>query len=375
MNIQFWFKVFSTSRPFFQYSTFFFEVPSQNDGLERQFNLVAIWRPKEPFRPGSRRRATMPSVVKAQCANVKSRKFPQVRCPYPATKDEFCCRHWKKPRRFVVAKPNQLVTRSMDIAIKRIQKWWRCHQGSKLRKQRSLLFFARDLCKNDRELATFEPLSSVPRDYFIVLQDKGTDRYWGFDIRSLVNQYEHYGKLENPYTKELVSQEGLEQFHLRVALLRRLKKPLHFEEISGLSAEQSWNLRVLDVCLRLDMLGYRIATQWFSDLNVSDHQRLYTNLYSLWNMNPDLPYDLKDRIVPKHNEPLSRLFKMPPHKMSFKTELNSLRRMNLNLIERIISSADAQSDRVIGAMYSVIGISTVSKECRRAYPWLNDVEA
>jgi len=318
---------------------------------------------------------TMTSVVKAQCANVKSRKFPQVRCPYPATKDEFCCRHWKKPRRFIVNKPNHLVTRSMDSAIKRIQNWWKRYQGNVLRKQRSLVFFARDLCNNDRELATFEPLSSIPRDYFIVFQDKGTDRYWGFDIRSLVNQYEKCGKLENPYTKELVSAEGLEQFHLRVDILRKLKKPLHFEEISGLTAEQSWNLRVLDVCLRLDMLGYRIATQWFSDLTAPENQKLYINLHSLWNSNLDLPVELKNRIVPNHNETLTRLFKLPPHKIMFKTELNSLRRMNLNLIERLISSADSQSDKVIGAMYTVIGISTVSKECRRAYPWLNDAMA
>ena len=107
-------------------------------------------------------------------------------------------------------------------------------------------------------------------------------------------------------------------------------------------------------------------------LTAPDNQRLYINLHSLWHSNQDLPLELKNRIVPNHNETLTRLFKWPPHKIVFKTELNSLRRMNLNLIERLVSSADAQSDRVIGAMYTVIGISTVSKECRRAYPWLNE---
>jgi len=317
----------------------------------------------------------MQPIVRFQCANIKSRKFPQLRCPYPATKNEFCCRHWKKPHRFNIPQIVRCATRSMDTAIRRIQNWWRLNYGSKLRKQRSLVFFARDLCNNDRELATFEPLSVIPRDYFFVLNDKGTKRYWGFDLRSLVIQYEQNGKLENPYTKEVVDTEGITQFHLRVELLRKLKKPLHFEGISSLSAEQSWNLRVLDVCLRLDMLGYRISTQWFTELSLLENQRLYTNLYLLWNQDLELSKELKERVVPHYNETVSKLFKWPPHKMAFKTELNSVRRMNLNLMERLISSAESQSDRTLGAMYTITGLCTVSSHCRQAYPWLfNPIE-
>jgi len=305
--------------------------------------------------------------VATPCANIKSRKFPQVRCTYPATNGEYCCRHWKHPRRFEITRPAP-VTRSIQGSVRKIQAWWRLRYGIYLARDRSLAFFSRNICHNETEIASFEPLSEIPRDYFFAFEE--SKKFWGFDIRSLVIQYEADGKLENPYTKEQCGPKIVEQFRIRVDALRRWKKSIHYEQFNNLTPTQSWNLRVLDVCLRLDMLGYRVATHWFTDLDITQQRRLYIRLYQIWNEQLTMTAGLQERIVPEFDLPANRLFKWSPTKVHMRFDINTIRRTNLNIIERLISSAVQPSDKTLGAMYTVMGICDVSNRCRQAYPWL-----
>lgn len=260
-------------------------------------------------------------------------------------------------------------TRSVHAVARKIQTWWRLRYGIYLARHRSLAFFTRDICHNETELASFEPLQSIPRDYFFAIKE--ANRFWAFDIRTLVIQYESESKLENPYTKEQCDTKTLEDFRKRLEILRQYKKSIHYEQYNDLTPSQSWNLRVLDICLRLDMLGYRVATQWFTDLDIVSQRNLYTSLFEIWNQQLVMTAGLQDRIVPEHNISTNRLFKWSPSKIGFKAELDSVRRTNLNVIERLISSATLQSDKTLGAMYTVMALCEVSHRCRVAYPWLS----
>lgn len=304
------------------------------------------------------------STPKPLCMNVKSRKLINQRCTYIATKGDFCSRHYKNPIRYSI--PN--ITRSITTMVKKIQSFWRFKNGIKLSRERSPAFFIRSLCHNDSEIASFDSLDTIPRDYFFIMKEGS--RFWGFDLRTLITQYETEGKLENPYTKESCTPSIIEAFHKRVDKLRRLKKPLHHAITTGLTQNQSWNLRVLDMCLRLDMLGYRIATQWFTDLDVNKHKNLYTELFSTW-ADETLTDELRETIVPGFSKKDSALFKWTTGAIVVKKDIDSVRRTNLNVMERLISSARQQSDKTLGAMYCVMALSKVSYRCRLAYPWLD----
>lgn len=299
------------------------------------------------------------------CINIRSKKFPKERCSYPAKKGEFCSRHYKNPIVFTVP----FVTRSVQNSIVKIQRVWRLRNGLRLAKLLTPAFFIRSLCHNDSELASFEPLDTVPRDYFFAIRE--SKRIWGFDIRTLVVQYEDTGRLENPYTKELCDQATVKDFRDRLDKLRRWKKSLHYSQTSDLTQKQSWNLRVLDMCLRLDMLGYRISTHWFADLDIFKHKALYQCLFDSWN-GDDLSNQLRETVVPGFSLTDKALFKWSPSKVMAKTDLDSVRRTNLNVMERLISSALEQSDRTLGAMYLVTSLSRVSYRCKAAYPWLSE---
>lgn len=295
------------------------------------------------------------------CLSIKNKKMPNEQCIYTAKRGNFCSRHLKNPILYIP--PSQ--TYNLNTYARKIQKFWKAKYKRKLAKERGPGYFIRSLCHNETELASFEPLENVPNVYFFSIREG--KRIWGFDIRTLVFQYEEGGRLENPYTKEMCPVEVLEKFKRCVDKLKKWKMPLHYEHLTNLTPKQSWNLRVLDICLKLDMLGYRIATHWFTDLSIDQQKRLYSALHNLW---ISLPSENRNTIVPISSE-LGELFKWVPEKIQLKTCIDSVRRTNLNVIERIISSASQQSDRTLGAMYCVNSLTQVSYRCRNAYPWLS----
>ena len=305
-------------------------------------------------------RTEMPSSS-SRCMSIKNKKTPNEQCIYIAKRGNFCSRHLKNTILYIPPSP----TYNLSSYARKIQRFWRAKYKRSLAKERGLGYFVRSLCNNETELASFEPLENVPNVYFFTITEKKL--LWGFDIRTLVFQYEEGGKLENPYTKEMCPVEVLEKFKRCVDKLKKWKMPLHYEHLTNLTPKQSWNLRVLDVCLQLDMLGCRIATHWFTDLSIDQQKRLYSALYNLWNT---LPLGNRNTIVPVSSE-LGELFKWVPEKIQLKTCIDSVRRTNLNVIERIISSATQQSDRTLGAMYCVNSLTQVSYRCRNAYPWLS----
>jgi hypothetical protein len=98
-------------------------------------------------------------------------------------------------------------------------------------------------------------------------------------------------------------------------------------------------------------------------------KKLYDQLYTTWNAISD---SLRETIVPGHSSGDKSLFKWSPSKIFSNPELDSVRRTNLNVMERMISSTSQQSDRTLGAMYTVRALTKISYRCRQAYPWLLD---
>ena len=103
--------------------------------------------------------------------NIKSKKFPRERCIYPAKRGNYCSRHFKNPTIFEISMP----TRSTTTMVRKIQKFWRTRHSMALAKECGPAFFVRSLCHNDSELASFEPLDTIPRAYFFSIKEKKRD--------------------------------------------------------------------------------------------------------------------------------------------------------------------------------------------------------
>jgi hypothetical protein len=75
---------------------------------------------------------------------------------------------------------------------------------------------------------------------------------------------------------------------------------------------------------------------------------------------------MKKIIIPPPAHP----FKYPIREVVALKSLDSLRKINLDIIRMFISAAVDKSDRTLGAMYIVTALTLVNTQCKETYPWL-----
>ena len=157
-------------------------------------------------------------------------------------------------------------------------------------------------------------------------------------------------------------------------MLTGQKKPIFFNVRENLTGKQIWNQKVLDLFLKMDTLGYRASTQWFEHLNSIAHERLYKELFVLWNVRIGLTMREKDAIIPGHLNQRDKLFRYNPDQVSGgKYDLTWWRKQNLELLQKFISSADDKGKQSLGALYVLMGFSVVVEDVKEAYPWIREI--
>jgi hypothetical protein len=85
----------------------------------------------------------------------------------------------------------------------------------------------------------------------------------------------------------------------------------------------------------------------------------------------NLTIQQKNQIVPGFNNRQNKLFKYYPHEFQIKDE-KSVKKYNLNTIERFISSSNDKTQRSLGIMYILMALCYVNDNVAEAYPWLNN---
>lgn len=315
-----------------------------------------------------------PSLTDARrCENVKSRKNPDVQCPYSAVNGDFCSRHSKHPHRFVNNIPTieRRYTRKNIISITKIQKAWRMRSPFLRILQQGLGYFNRALSCNDTELYSLEPIESIPKLYYFSMLDSA-GRIWSFDIRSL-GQILSIGNLkQNPYNREPLSVKTLQRIHSRIGWLRKRKYSILHPIGVELTPEQHWSQKVLDLCMKIESFGYHISCDWFNTMDIEDHQSFYKMLYELWTFRLGLTAEDRDRIAPGHNSRSKPLFRINP--ANFRDHMNHSKhwweKLNAYLIEFFLTNGIDKEYHKLGAMYCVMAFVEVNEEAAESFPWL-----
>ena len=218
---------------------------------------------------------------------------------------------------------------------------------------------------NHTELYSFEPISHIPQQYVVSIADE-RKVIWVFDVRTLVHSMTQGAPSHNPYTREPFLERANQLIHGRIEWLRRRKYPILHTNTDTLNADQIWKHKVLDVFLRIEALGYYVNCEWFHRLSLEDHKRFYTALFSLWGWRLQLSPAEKERIVPMDG---AQLFRFHPDEMPTKT-LTWWQKGSLSLIDTFISKGCTKEDKKMGAMYSLMALTTVSSVAAEALHWL-----
>jgi len=315
------------------------------------------------------------SIPVRQCANIKSKKHPDVQCKYTASDGEFCSRHIKNPSRFqeaksLIIKPS---SKKQIQAAKIIQNMWRSRVGFLRFSNQGPLTACPELSDNKTDVCTLDSVTTIPLLYRWSYADS-KKHLWLFDIRSLSMMRSQDTKIHvaNPYTREALSSKDLDSFLKRCKQLRSHKYCLlHVNDID-LSPEQLWYQTLLDLSMKYDSLGYHLSLEWLDKINVAECYILYYELWDLWSYRLQLPDNLKQQVVPDWNREETLLFKWRPSEVQNRRDRTWWQKNIITLLDRVVCARDKEH-RTLGALYGMTAFALACPKVRDAYPWLVDV--
>lgn len=305
-----------------------------------------------------------------QCLSIKSKRHPDLRCEGKATKGDFCVRHAKskvvwtvKP---LITKP---FTKKQKAAAESIKKSllnaWRLHRR---RSQGPALFVVSE-SHNDKDIYTYDSIHTVPFLYHFSYADQ-EKRLWSFDLRFLLQLLQYGNDLKNPFTQEPIPQEAVQRLQQRAETLRKQKVPIIYAEPEGLTSEQIWNQKVLDVFLKLTTLGFGVNVIWFETLSIRAHEYFYRVLYESWTYS-QISHEERERIVPGYAAGRTPLFRWHPDGLEGRIyELKWWRKQNLGLMNAFLSRGQDRATQGCGAIYILTALAKAHPRAREAFHYL-----
>jgi hypothetical protein len=318
------------------------------------------------------------------CINIKSRKEPKKQCTNAATHGEFCGIHFKHPRPWCPGSPASIAARVKDRkrtgrskvdreasadAAKKILKCWRHYWVYAARRKHGPAYWYRQLCTNDCDFFSTEPLTDISGVTFYSYKD--TDNHvYGFDIRS-IHALLYRARISgepalNPFTRSPFPTFVNKHVTHCVRSLAHWRLPTEWAPLTPPTPEQQLRMKIVDIFAKIDELNYYSSPDWFIDLDADGQRQFYNNLFNIWTHRANLSMAQKNTIVPGF---AVRLFRTPRWALA-DMSLESLQKLNLGIMRQMITSAADRNDRILGAMYVVSTFTLVCDGARTAYPWL-----
>lgn len=322
------------------------------------------------------RKRTMPSPPK-QCISIKSKKHPDVQCPTPTTRGEFCARHAKAKNHVRWAgagasgpRTGHPLTRRQKNACELLRRSLLPRLRAHLRRQKGPATYALAASHNDRDIYSFESLATIPTPYLFSYTDT-QGHTWTFDIRFLVQLLQYGKEIKNPFSQAAFPTAVMDRFQRRTETLRRLRFPIVYTETDTLTPEQAWNQKVLDVFLKLTSLGFGINVLWFETLTVRGHETFYRRLWTQWNLVQNLTEADRERLVPGHANGRAPLFRWDPEQVEFRGfDVKWWRKQNLGLMNAFLSRGQDRETLGCGALYILTALAQTHPRAAEAFPWL-----
>jgi hypothetical protein len=314
-----------------------------------------------------------------------------------------------------------------SIKLQSVVRGWIVRNSFRLRGE---AFRKRELCVNETDYVTLEPISEIPDAYFVGFQEEenGHVVHYGFNITSLIQSIKmnkmNRSKilLQNPYNRKSVPhtiiknivnlyylcfivypefKEENEPFHSmqqardipptlnmtmnttnpHIVAIMNYHPPLY---ISRSMLDEDSMIRYLRICrmrtctvqertnelfMEIDRLGNYTSSVWFSSLRTNDYIRLYRTLYEIWsNHRNAIPRDVRYCICPFHGafDGLPTTYSI----VSSNLQIEELRVACLNVFENLVYSGIDEEYRKLGTFHALSALTLVSRGAQQALPYL-----
>jgi hypothetical protein len=230
--------------------------------------------------------------------------------------------------------------------------WWTRWQC----KQKGIGFYTRHRLRNMVDPISLEHVDDIPPPFVFTLGE------YVFDIRELRRMAQ--SGMRNPFTNMAFGADAVGAIAVR---WRRITERLRYdvgdaEAAPPLTSQQ----RALAIFQKMDALGYVTDIAWFTSMDIKQLRLWYVRVEDIWNYRAQLSDSAKRVIVPHAMPPLFR------HILTVHAgdNIETVRDIVLETMDRLVSSAAATEDRGVGVMYVLSALTESCEAASSALPWL-----
>lgn len=251
-------------------------------------------------------------------------------------------------------------------------------------------------CVNEADFYTMEPIDEIPFYYYIHYTEDKSQTNYTFNIMSLCTMISKSGKFENPYTRENMKPTCGSKLAKIIRLtmilfpdneiITELKEVYVGDKIQVQSGRQSVRVmnetrqnvrptqepisvdrRITELFIAIDTLGHYTQKEWFLQLSNTQVCTLVMRINALWaTTTPDVRRDISPNVSPfsVQNTGVTR--------MSLDRTLDENRLIAVKVGESLIHNGINNEYKIMGVMFFLTGLTTVSYAARLQMPWLYD---
>lgn len=221
-------------------------------------------------------------------------------------------------------------------------------------------------CVNDTDILTFDNIQDISKDLLYIFKDFNTKLNYAFDIRTLV-QIMNQDKPCCPYTcKEYTVEEKIKIMN---EIENRKKKGIKLDiEKIKLKPEEETEMRMIDIFHKLNLLGNYTSHLWLKNMSINQLIKFYSDAEDLWVYRLGLSHKERKKYVKN-----GQAFLVPVYEVKTFSNLNRLRNVCLDEIERFISDGVGMEEKKLGGMWMLTVLVDCSFEAALALPHLVQV--
>tara|TARA_Y100000817_G_C16782534_1_gene511227 strand:- start:491 stop:1024 length:534 start_codon:yes stop_codon:yes gene_type:complete len=170
----------------------------------------------------------------------------------------------------------------------------------------------------------------------------------------------------NPYTTEPVPEHVIQDVSVKMSDIKKLPEYEDLTDSIQRDRKALIKQNVVDLFSLIEQSGYTCHVEWFTTLTRHKLKELYKQLEDIWNYRSQLSNEMKRNICP----PDGQIFHTPIVEVMQYTVKEDLQELILHEVKKF-TKAVSDSDRKLGYMYFLIGLGTVSQDCKEAHmEWL-----
>ena len=331
----------------------------------------------------------IPPKIKKKLKGTVTFKIPQfnefdllMKYNYKVPELKLICRHYKLK---ISGNKNELLDRTythlkLSFNIQKIQKLWKKYLNKKYNAMKGPALIKRNICINDIDFYSMEPINKIPYEQFISYKDND-GKIYGFDILSFIKLIKSETSInrnmiispKNPYNRNDIPVELINNLSRILKISKFMNDIIETEEKienTIVDEKKEYELKILTIFQIIDSLGFYTDHNWF--LEISNNRtiliRFIRELYDIWNYRLDLSHLNKRQISPPIGDP----FRSSSINLNIMQSypLRVIQDKILILIGAFIKNGLTNDFKYQGASIVLSGLTLVSNNAAIGLPWL-----